>query len=128
MSRLVPWTNPDAVEQQDVATLISDAIIDFELYRYTDGISNANPFRKTQPERTLQRLRTVRGRLDRRDRIYQGQKGEVSSSVDHLFIATVYYRNFKIGDVLKYQNISYQVKFVNKVGQSFSEVELEITT
>lgn len=127
MSKLKGWSNNEVIEEQDIGTLIDDELINFDLYRLVGGISDDNPFRKTQSARNYERIRTIRGRLDRRDAIYKTQSGDVSKSVDHLFIATVYYKGLKIGDVLKYNDQDYVVKFINKVGQSYSEAEVEIT-
>lgn len=121
MSRLEAWDNVDEMERKDIASIIGDRYSIIKQYRKPD-LDDMDGFEENSLRR-LTFLRNLKGRMDRRDRVYQAQKGEDSRSVDHLFIATVYGLDVRANDVLKVDNVSYEVKFVNKVGQSFTEAE-----
>lgn len=127
MSRLAAHLDLDDMEREDVAKIIDDAAVDLNQYRYTDNIDE-NIFRDDDNSRAPVFLRKVRGRIDRRNKIFMSQNGEVSKSVDHLFIITAYTKDVKTNDIFKFDGIEYVIKFVNKVGQSFSESECEVTT
>ena len=127
MSRLAAYINKDVMEREDVDMLMSDDSQNINIYRYPDA-ADGDGFRQTTPKRALALFKVVRGRIDRRDRIYQAQAGEVSKSVDALYIATIYFKDLRTDDILEMNNQKYTVKFVNKIGQSFTEAEVEVQT
>lgn len=127
MSRLAAYIDKDDMERKDVAALIADDAVDIKQYRYT-GDDDGNIFRKGDPARSLKYLRTVKGRIDRRQNVKVNQNGEVTKSIDHVFVLTVYGRDVKVGDVFEHDDIQYIAKLTFKVGSSFSEVEAEVST
>lgn len=127
MSRDRAWINTDQMEREDVAQLMMDEMVDIKLLRWAE-LGDDDGFRKQNTERRLNLVRVIKGRIDRRTQIFRGQDGEVSKSVDHLFIATVYFKDLRTNDVLEVNHQQYKVKFVNKVGQGFSEAEIEVET
>ena len=129
MSRTNSWIDKDLQERKDVADLIDDDAIEIRQHRYPEyDKEEENIFKAQTPKRELKFVRNIRGRIDRRDRIYTPKPGEVSKSTDHLFIATLYHSDVKINDVLIANGNWYNVKFLNEVGQSFTEAELEVST
>ena len=127
MSRLNAYINKDVMEREDVATMMADDSTDIKLLRYTD-LSDNDGFREQSPKRKLRFLCTIKGRIDRRDRIYQRADSEAGSVVDALYIATVYYKDLRKDDVLQVGAQQYRVEAVNKVGQSFTEAEVVVST
>ena len=127
MSRLNAYINKDVMEREDVAMMMADDSTDIKLLRYTD-LSDNDGFREQSPKRKLRFLRTIKGRIDRRDRIYQRADSEAGSVVDALYIATVYYKDLRKDDVLQVGAQQYRVEAVNKVGQSFTEAEVVVST
>ena len=126
MSRLNAYINKDVMEREDVAMMMSDDSTDIKLLRYSD-LSINDGFRAQSPKRKLRFQRTIKGRIDRRDRIYQRQSSEAGSPVDALYIATVYYKDLRKDDVLQVGAQQYVVEAVNKVGQSFTEAEVIVS-
>lgn len=127
MSRLNAYINKDVMEREDVAMMMSDDSTDIKLLRWTELDEN-DGFRESTIKRKLRFLRTIKGRIDRRDRIYQRQDSEAGSAVDALYIATVYYKDLRKGDVLQVGSQQYTIEAVNKVGQSFTEAEVIVST
>lgn len=123
-NRIAAYIDKDVMEREDVAMLMSDDSRDIKLYRYTE-LSDNDGFRKQSPERKLRYVRHIKGRLDRRDRIYNAQKAEDGSVTDALYIITVYYKDVRVDDVVIVDNVKFTVKSINKVGQSFTEAEVE---
>ena len=127
MSRTAAWINKDIMEREDVSSIIDDDAQDLKLYRFTELSSN-DGFREQSPKQDYRYIRTVRGRIDRRDKVYQSQTGDVSKSVDTLYIATLHTKNIKIDDELFDGQLRYRVTVINKVGAGFTEAEVEIKT
>jgi len=126
MSRIASWIDKDDMERKDVAALMQDDMVDIKLLRFNKFDSD-DGFRKQQARRELELVKVIKGRVDRRTQIYRAQDSQNSKSVDHLFIATVYYRDVRVGDRMELPGVLYTVKFINQVAQSFSEVELEVS-
>lgn len=123
-NRLAAYINKDTMEREDVAFLMDDDSVAIHLYRYTD-LSDHDGFRKQSPERELRLIKVIRGRIDRRDRIYQPNQATDGKPTDALYIATVYYKDIQIDDELWAQGLpKFRVESINKVGQSFTEVEI----
>jgi len=125
MSRLAGYINKDVMEREDVAMMMSDDSQEIKLFRYTD-LDDEDGFRQTSPERKPRYVRSIKGRIDRRDRIYQPQNGEVSKTTDAIYMATVYWKDLRVDDILMVPGQEFRVKFINKIGQSFTEAELEV--
>lgn len=125
MSRLAAYIDKDDMERRDVAELIADDAVDLKQYRYI-GDEEDNIFRKGN--RALRYVRTVKGRIDRRQNVKINQAGEVTKSIDHTFVLTIYGRDVKVNDVFRYDGIDYIATYTFKVGSSFSEVEAEVAT
>lgn len=124
-NRIAAYINKDTMEREDVAMLMSDDSQDIKLFRFTD-LGGNDGFRKQSPERKLRYIRTIPGRIDKQTRIYapvEGTDGKVTQSIN---VATVYYKDLRVDDVLMVPGQSYTVKFINKVGQSFTEAEVEV--
>jgi hypothetical protein len=126
MNRLAAHIDKDDMERRDLAALIADDAVEIKQYRYS-GVDNENIFEQSDPKRSLKLLRTVKGRIDRRNQIYLTRSGEMTKTVDHVFIITIYGRDVKEEDVFEHDNVMYTARFANKVGQSFTEIEAEVT-
>lgn len=124
-SRLGAWINKDDMERRDIGMIVDDDAVDIEQWRYQEQ-GESDGFRESNVERKLIRIDRIKGRIDRRDAIYRTINGESSKVTDQVFIATVYKRDVRVGDVLKYFNEQYKVRFINKTTQSFTECELDI--
>lgn len=125
MSRLNSFLDTDIMEREDVSMILEDYSQDLRILR-VPALSDDDGFRAQTPSREPVLLKIVKGRIDRRDRVYESKTGEVSKSVTTLYIATMYYKGLMIGDLIDDGTLQYQVKFVNKIGQSFTEAEIEI--
>lgn len=124
MSRLAAYINKDMMEREDVAALMSDDSMDIQLYRYSE-LTDEDGFRKQKPNRELRLVRVIKGRIDRRDRIYNVQTPNDGHVTDALYIATVYYKDIKVDDELVAPGYpAFRVEAINKIGQSFTEVEI----
>lgn len=127
MSRLEAWTDTDQMERQDVASIIGDQIKLIKQYRLSD-LGDMDGFEEPSVRREHQFLRNLKGRIDRRDRVYIEHRDETVRSVEHMFIATVYGKDLKKDDILEADGMKYHVVAVNTVGQSFTEAECRIYT
>lgn len=125
MSRLRSWIDTDDMEREDVAMLMTDEMVDIKLLRQ-NKLDDNDGFRKQGTGQYLELKRIIKGRIDRRNAIYRPKEGDAGIITDQLFIATVYYKNLLANDVLELDNRQYRVKFINKVGQGFTEAELEV--
>ena len=121
MSRLEAWDNVDEMERTDIALMIKDREAIIKQYRDPD-LTTMDGFEENSLRKPTF-LRNLKGRMDRKDRVFQPQRGEVSRSVDHLFIATVYGRDVQIDDLLEVDGQRYRVTAANIIGQSFTEAE-----
>lgn len=127
MSKLDAWDNTDDMEREDVASIIDDRNSTIKQYRNT-VLGDSDGFEEQTPRQSVRFLRNLKGRIDRRDRVYNPNRTDVSRSVEHLFIATVYGRDVIIDDVLELDNQRYVVTWVNPIAQSFTEAECRVDT
>ncbi len=125
MSRLNAYINTDRMEREDVDVIMQDGCRDIYIYRYTD-LSDDDGFRKQVPTRDLRLIKVVRGRIDRRDAIYKPTKTDSSTIVTTMYLATIYTKSLKTDDVLEYNGQRFTVRVVSKIGQGYTEAEVEI--
>lgn len=125
MSRIRSWIDTDDMEREDVATLMMDEMTDLGLHRYTE-LSDDDGFRKQSTERQLSYIRSIKGRIDRKNQIYRPQTSEAGHITAVLFVATVYYKDLRVNDQIEHQGNFYKVQHISKTGQGFTEAELEV--
>ena len=125
MNRIAAYINKDTMEREDVAFLMADDSEDIKIYRYTQ-LSDNDGFRKQTPERTLRYIKVVKGRVDKRDRSSNPQYPTDGQVTAVLYIATLYYKDLQVDDVLVTNTLSYVVTAINKIGMSFTEAEVEV--
>lgn len=125
MSRLDGYLNKDTMEREDASALIEDDSQDIKIFRYSN-LDESDGFRKQNPVRDLRLWKIIKGRIDRSASAIQPRDGDVVRSVVYTYVATLYYKGLQIDDVLEMNSRRYTVTSVSKVGNSFTEAEVEV--
>ena len=124
--RLEAWIDEDDMERQDVAAIVKDRAITFKQLRIL-SLSDNDGFREQSPKHEYRLLREATGRLDRKNRTFAQQKSDDGTAVDVYFIITVYQIDVNVNDIFEYEGVQYKVTGKNRIGQSFTECEVEVT-
>lgn len=124
--RLSAFINKDRMEREDVAQLIADDNITIKVYR-KPSLGENDGFRETNVNSEPRHFKSIVGRIDRRDRVYNPATNDQSDKVTQtIYVATVYFRGLQKDDILDDGQQKYTVKYINNATSSFTEAEVEV--